>query len=331
MKKLFLVVLLITAVISAALVWKSETKKTLTPVTLAEVTHSIFYAPQYVALNEGFFKEEGLDVHLLLRPGSDQVMHSLLAEEAQIGLSGSETTIYQYEKNPKNYVQTFAGLTKRDGSFIVSRKKIAKFTLNDLKGKKIIGGREDGMPEMTLEWVLKKHGLNPRKDVKIDTSIPFADMKSEFLSGKGDFVILFEPDALDVERHGYGYVVASVGALSDETHYTSYLARKSYLENNPVIMKKFTKALAKGLLFVQENNSAVIAKSIAGQFPDLARDDLIAIIDRYKAQDVWAKTPVLSYEAFQHMQEIMQAAGHLTKYADFRTLVNTAIAGEQGG
>jgi len=330
MKKMILLIafIIIILIIVSAIMLTKDNKRNLTHIRVAEVTHSVFYAPQYVSINEGFFKEEGLDIELVLRPGADKVAVAVSSGDVQIGLSGSEQTIYQYEKNQENYIQTFAGLTKRDGSLIVSREKIENFTLNNLKDKKIIGGREGGTPEMTFEWALRKNGIDIAKDVDIDTSIPFADMKGAFTHGAGDFVILFEPDAASVEKEGSGYVVASVGILSGETPYTSYIAQKAYIDNNSEIIKKFTRAIYKGLQFVKENDAAAIAESISGEFPDISIDELIKIIDRYKSQDVWTLTPVLTEESFNHLQEIMQAAGKLNKFEDFQILVNTNIAEE---
>ena len=231
-----------------------DDNKDLTKVTVAEVAHSIFYAPQYAAISQGYFEEYGINIDLILTPGADKVTAAVLSGDADIGFSGSEACIYVYNANEKDFLKTFAQLTQKDGSFILSREKIDNFTLNDLKGKKIIGGRLGGMPEMTLEWVLRENNIDPSSDVEIDTSIQFAAMGGAFIGGEGDFVSLFEPTALEVEKQGYGYVVASLGELGGVVPYTSYSARTSYIKDNPKIIKNFTKAIQKGLDFVHNSS-----------------------------------------------------------------------------
>ena len=219
----------------------SKSKEKLKTIKVAEVAHTIFYAPQYVAIEKGFFKEQGLDVKLLLTPGADKVTAAVISKDADIGFSGSEATIYVYNGGEKDYLKTFAQATQKDGSFIVSREKIDNFTLNDLKGKTIIGGRLGGMPEMTLEWVLKQNGIDPNKDLKIDTSVAFAAMSGAFIGGNDEFVSLFEPNALQMEQQGYGYVVASLGELGGVVPYTSYSARKTIKKLSKNLLKLFKK------------------------------------------------------------------------------------------
>jgi NitT/TauT family transport system substrate-binding protein len=295
-------------------------------VKVAEVTHSVFYAPQYVALSEGFFEEEGLNIELILTPGADKVTAAVLSGDVQIGFSGPEATIYVYNSGEKDYMVTFAGLTKRDGSFLVSRTKIDDFTLDDLKGKYVIGGRKGGMPEMTFEWALKQNGIDPKADLTIDTSVAFAAMQGAFIGGTGDFVTLFEPVALQLEKQGYGYVVASIGNLGGEVPYTAYNARKSYIEENPKVIEGFTKAINKALTFVKEKSNEEIANSIYKFFPDLTLNELISVVKRYKEQDTWLKTTTLTEESFNHLQEIMISAGELNKEAPFKDLVNNALS-----
>ena len=227
---------------------KNENKRT--KVTLAEVAHTIFYAPQYVAIEKGYFKEVGIDIDLILTAGADKVTAAVLSGDVEIGFCGSEATIYVYNSDEKDYLVNFARLTKRDGSFLVSRKKYDNFKLEDLKGKSVIGGRKGGMPEMTFEWGLKQNGIDPKKDLNIDTSVAFAAMEGAFLGGNADFVTLFEPNALQVEKQGKGYIVGYVGKWGGEVPYTAYNARKSYIEKNPEIIEKFTKAIDKGLKYV---------------------------------------------------------------------------------
>ena len=301
----------------------NSNKNNLTKVKLAEVAHTIFYAPQYVALSEGYFEEEGLDIELILTSGADKVAAAVLSGDAQIGFSGSEATIYVYNGGEKDYLKTFAQLTQKDGSFLVSREKIDNFTLEDLKGKDIIGGRKGGMPEMTFEWALREHGIDPNTDVNIDTSIAFAAMSGAFIGGTGDFVTLFEPNALQIEQQGLGYVVASIGELGGVVPYTSYSARTSYIEENPDIIEKFTRAIQKGLDYVHNHTDEEVANVIADQFPDTSKNDLIGVIKRYRDIDAWPTTTNFSEESFDHLQTIMQASGELDEKVSFDKLIYT--------
>lgn len=327
LKKLILPMILVILVVGIVLfkhfnVNDNKLKK----VKVAEVTHSIFYAPQYVAHALGYFEEEGLDVEIILAAGADKVTAAVLSGDVEIGFCGSEATIYVYNNGEKDYLVTFAGLTKRDGSFIVSREKYDNFTLNNLKGKTIIGGRIGGMPEMTLEWTLKEAGLDVKSDLTIDTSIAFASMSGAFIGGTGDFVSLFEPNALQIEKQGYGYVVASLGELGGVVPYTAYNARKSYIEQNPDVIKSFTKATQKGLDYVHSHNSSEIADVIIKYFPDTSRTDLEKIIERYKNIDSWFDTTYITEDNFNHIQEIAKNAGQFDNFAPFDKLVNNDYA-----
>jgi len=323
MKKLILglIILLIVIIIAIIYVFKNNEDSNLTKVTLAEVAHTIFYAPQYVAINNGYFEEEGIDLEVVLANGADAVMSSVLSGDVDIGFSGTEATIYVYNGGEKDYVKTFAGLTKRDGTFLVSREKYDNFALEDLKGKTVIGGRKGGMPEMTFEWALRENGINPNTDLFIDTSIAFAAMQGAFIGGTGDFVTLFEPNALSVEQNGYGHVVAYIGELGGEVPYTAYNARTSYIENNKDIIEKFTKAINKGLVFVKENNAETIAKCIIDFFPDTSMNDLIKIVDRYKQGDAWKENITINEEEFKHIQDIMIASNELDSYVEYDKLI----------
>ncbi len=290
-------------------------------ITLAEVAHTIFYAPQYVALEKGFFKEEGLDVDLILTSGADKVTAAVLSGDADIGFSGSEATIYVYNGGEKDYLKTFAQLTQKDGSFLVSRKKIDNFKVEDLKGKNIIGGRAGGMPVMTLKYALKQNGIDPDKDTFVDTSVAFAAMSGAFIGGQGDFVALFEPNALDIEKQGYGYVVASLGEMGGVVPYTSYSARKSYIDENKDVIKAFEKAIQKGLDFVHNSSDKDVAKAILDQFPDTSLKDLEEVIKRYRKIDAWPKTTNFSKESFDHLQDIMIDNGDLDKKVSYSKLI----------
>ena len=295
--------------------------KKLTEVTVAEVTHSIFYAPQYVAIEKGYFEEVGIDIELVLTNGADKVTAAVLSKDADIGFCGSEGTIYVYNGGEKDYLKTFAQLTQKDGSFIVSRKKIKDFTLEDLKGKEILGGRPGGMPEMTLEYALKENGIDPKKDVNINTSIEFASMGGAFIGGEGDFVTLFEPNALELEQEGYGYVVASLGELGGIVPYTSYSARISYIEENKELIEDFTKAIQKGIDYVHNHSDEEVAKAIINQFPDTSIEDIAKVVKRYRNIDAWPKTTEFSEDSFNHLQDIMIDYGAIDENVPYAKLM----------
>ena len=320
-KNLFVYILVILLLsLSAIIIFKPKNNYNLKKIKVAEVAHSVFYTPQYVAHALGYFKDEGLDVEIILTAGADAVAASVLSGDVNIGFCGSEATIYIYNNGEKDYLVNFAGLTKKDGSFVVSRKKIDNFKLTDLKGKYIIGGRKAGMPEMTLEWILKENGIN-LKDVTIDTSIAFPAMSGSFIGGTGDFVSLFEPNALKIEEQGYGYVVASLGELGGEVPYTVYNARKSYIENNMDVITSFSNAIQKGLDFTHSHSAEEIAKIILDYFPDTSLDDLTKLVDRYKKIDSWYKTTHIDENSYNHVLEIIDAAGELKGIAPYDKLI----------
>ena len=329
MKKIILSIILsiITILIVILLVFsnKSINDTKLKKVKVAEVAHTIFYAPWYVALEKGYFKEEGLDVEVMLTPGADKVTSAVLSKDVDVGFCGSEASIYVYNSGNKDYIISFAGLTKRDGAFLVSREKIENFTLEDLKGKYIIGGRKGGMPEMTFEYTLKENGIDVN-DLTIDTSVDFASMGGTFISGLGDFVTLFEPSATKVENEGYGYVVGYVGEWGGSVPYTAFNARKNYIKQNPETIQKFTNALNKGLDFVWKNSEETIAKEIVDQFPDLTINELSKMIKRYKDNDAWMKDTFFTEESFDHLQDIMISAKELDKKVPYKDLVNTTFS-----
>ena len=315
---IFLVIVLaIFAIISV----NRENNNNLKKVTVAEVAHSVFYAPQYVAHGLGYFKDEGLDVNIVLTSGADNVMAAVLSGDAEIGFSGTEATIYVYNGGENDYVMTFAGLTQKDGSFLVSREKYENFTLDNLKGKKVIGGRVGGMPEMTFEWALKQNGIDPKEDLTIDTSVAFPAMEGAFIGENGDFVTLFEPNATSVEKHGYGYVVAYIGELGGSVPYTAYNARKSYIDANPDVIEKFTRAVDKGLKYVYSHDSKEIAKIMLDYFPDTTLADMEIIVDRYKNGEAWKKNITIDEEEWKHIQEIIDAAGELDEYVPYDKLI----------
>lgn len=325
MKKIWYGIAITIIAISVATITiiNGKEKNNLTKIKLAEVTHSIFYAPQYVAISEGYFEDEGLEIELILTPGADKVMAAVLSKDVDIGFSGSEATIYVYQNGEKDYVQTFAGLTQKDGSFLVARKKYDNFKLEELKGKYVIGGRAGGMPEMTFEWALRQNGIDPQKDLTIDTSIAFAAMQGAFIGGTGDFVTLFEPNATSVEKEGLGYVVAYIGELGGNVPYTAYNARKSYIENNPKIIKSFCNAIQKGLDYVKNNDPETIAQKIISFFPDTSRSDLTKMIERYKNGNAWKEKININEEEWNHLQDIMIASKELTEKSPYDKLIYT--------
>jgi len=295
-------------------------------ITLCEVTHSIFYAPQYVAINKGFFEEEGLKINLVNGGGADRVMTAVLSGQAEIGFSGPEACIYVYNEGKEDYSIVFAQLTKRDGSFLVGREPMPDFKWDDVRGKMIIGGRKGGVPEMTLEYVLKKNKIIPGRDVEIDTSIQFDLMGGAFLSGQGDFVTLFEPVASSFEREKAGYIVCSIGSESGEIPYTAYYAKKSYIEKNPDIIQAFTNAIYKGQQWVENHSDREVAEALQESFPDTDLELLETVVNRYKTQDTWNKTPVMKEEAFNRLQEVIKEAGELKEMAPFDKIVDNTFA-----
>lgn len=316
------VILLLIGVITALTMTFSTPKEddNLTTINLAEVSHTIFYAPQYVAIQNGYFEEEGMEINLILTPGADKVAAALLSKDADIGLSGSEATIYVYNGGEQDYLKTFAQLTQKDGSFLVSRTPIENFTLEDLRGKTVIGGRRGGMPEMTFEYVLRQNGMDPKTDLTIDTSVEFAAMGGAFIGGDDDFVTLFEPTALEVEQQGYGYVVASIGELGGVVPYTSYSARISFIEENPDLIAGFNRAVQKGLDYVHSHSDEEVAETILSFFPDTSLNDLTEVVGRYREIDAWPTTTSFTEESFNHLQDIMIDAGELEEKVPYSEL-----------
>lgn len=319
-----IICIVIIGVIAFLFIWdlnKDDKKNNLERIRVAEVAHTVFYAPQYAAISQGFFEEEGLDIELTLASGADKVTASVLSGDVDIGFSGSEACIYVYNAGEKDYLKTFAQLTQKDGTFLVSREKIENFTLDDLKGKSVIGGRKGGMPEMTFEWALRQNGIDPVDDLNIDTSVAFAAMSGAFIGGQGDFVTLFEPNALQIEQQGLGYVVASIGELGGVVPYTSYSARISYIEDNPEVIEKFTRAIQKGLDFVHNSSDQEVAEAIVDFFPDTSLNDLVGVVERYRSVEAWPTTTEFSSESFYHLQEIMKASGELEDTVKYKDLI----------
>ena len=333
MKKTIMIIILIAVIIGiiAAVVININKNSTKDEngtklVRLNEVTRSVFYAPQYVAIAQGYFKEKGIEVEITTGQGADKVMTAVLAGQSDIGFAGPEASIYVYNEGKEDHTQVFAQLTKRDGSFLVARDKTDEFDWNQLKGKTVIPGRKGGVPYMTFEYVLKQKEINPSTDVNLDDSISFDLMAGAFAGGKADYVTLFEPTASMTEAQGKGYIVASVGEAGGEIPYTAYFAKKSYINNNKDIIQGFTNAVYKGQTWVKEHTAKEIAEKIQSFFPDTDLNMLESSIQRYKDIDAWNETPVLKEEAFDKLQTVMQEAGELTTKAPYETIVNNGFA-----
>ncbi len=322
------IVIVIVAIVSITVLKHKNTNNDVKNIKVSEVTRSVFYAPQYVAINNGYFKENGIEIELTTGQGADAVMTSVLSNQVNIGFAGPEASIYVYNEGKEDYCQVFAQMTKKDGSFLVAREKNDNFKWQDLKGKTIIPGRKGGVPYMTLEYVLRKNGLDPKKDVVLDDSIKFDLMAGAFTSGTADYVTLFEPTASLTQNENKGYIVASVGEAAGEIPYTAYFAKKSYIENNKETIQKFTNAIYKGQKWVKENSSEDIAKAVQSFFPDTDITLLSKVIQNYKDIDAWNDTPVLKEESFNLLQDVMTSAGELQKKAPYDKIVNNEYANE---
>ena len=302
-------------------------KQDATVVRLNEVTHSVFYAPQYVAMSQGFFAAEGLQVELTNGGGADKVMTAVVSGQSDIGLAGPEASIYVYNQGKADHTQIIAQLTKRDGSFLVGRTE-SPFSWEDLRGKTIIGGRKGGVPEMTLEYVLRQNGLTPGVDVTVDTSVQFNMMAGAFTGGQGDYVTLFEPTATQVEKAAQGYVLVSIGQESGEIPYTAYFANVSWLRENADTAQRFVNAIAKAQKWVQEHTDREVAQAIVDQFPDTSLEELEAVTARHRQIDAWNATPVMEQQALERLETVMEQAGELSRaeWVPFDQLVNNTFA-----
>lgn len=301
---------------------ETMSKENITTINVSEVTRSVFYSPQYVAIKNGFFEENGINIELITGQGADAVMTSVLSNQVDIGFAGPEASIYVYNEGKEDYTQVFAQLTKKDGSFLVSRENTDNFNWQDLKGKTVIPGRKGGVPYMTFEYVLKENGLNPQSDLVLDDSIKFDLMAGAFAAGNADYVTLFEPTASMTELQGKGFVVASVGEESGEIPYTAYFAKKSYIEENEEIIQGFTNAIYKGEQWVKTHSAKEIAEVVQEFFPDTDLDILETAIQSYKNIDAWNDTPILKEESFNRLQDVMIEAGELTEKVPYDKIVN---------
>lgn len=327
MKKLTAMILVLSLVIFQLCgCGKSASEEELVSVTLNEVAHSIFYAPQYVAIENGYFKEEGLDIKLVNGAGADNVMTAVLSGEADIGFMGSEASIYVYNEGAGEKIVNFAQLTQRAGNFLVAREEDKEFTWDKLKGKTVLAGRKGGMPQMVFEYILKKNKIDPQKDLKMVQNIDFGLTAEAFASGQGDYSVEFEPFAASLEKEKKGVVVASLGVDSGMVPYTAYSAKESYIEKNGDIIQKFTNALQKGMDYVQKHTLEEIANVIKPQFAETDLDVLTTIVERYYEQYTWKDNLVFEKESFELLQDILESSGELTERVPYEELVNTEFA-----
>ena len=331
LKKRILPLLLAVALAALSLAGcgKKDAPKQLTKVTLNEVAHSIFYAPMYAAIENGYFAEEGIELELVTGFGADKVMAAVLSGDADIGFMGPETTVYTYNEGTSDAVVNFAQLTQRAGNFIVAREKNEDFQLSDLKGMDVLGGRAGGMPEMVFEYVLKQNGIDP-SEVNIDQSIDFGSTAAAFSGGKGDYTVEFEPSATALEQAGDGFVVSSVGVASGYVPYTAFSAKQSFLDTHKDLVQSFTNALQKGMDYVASHTASEIAKVIQPQFSETELDTLTTIVERYHGQDTWKKDLVFTEESFLLLLDILEDAGVITDRPAYSTLVTDEYAGKAG-
>lgn len=320
------IVLIVIIGIIIAITSSNPESSDLQIINVSEVTRSVFYSPQYVAIQKGFFEKYGMKIELTTGQGADAVMTSVLSNQVDIGFAGPEASIYVYNEGKEDHTEVFAQLTKRDGSFLVSKTKTDNFNWNDVRGKTVIPGRKGGVPYMTLEYVLKQNGINPQTDLILDDSIKFDLMAGAFSSGEAEYVTLFEPTASMTEMQGKGYVVASVGEASGEIPYTAYFAKKSYIEKNPETIQGFTNAIYEGQQWVKKHSAKEIAEVVQEFFPDTDLEMLETAIQSYKNIDAWNETPVLTKESFEKLEDVMIEAGELLNKVPYEKLVNNSFA-----
>ncbi len=331
MKKIIIGIICVVLIITGIVVYivksnKGEEVAQTKKIQLNEVTRSVFYAPQYLAIANGYFSDENMEIEITTGQGADKVMTAILAGQSDIGLCGPEAAIYVYNEGKEDYVEVFAQLTKRDGSFLVSKNPTDNFSWKDLIGKTVIPGRKGGVPYMTFEYVLKQNGINPQTDLVLDDSIKFDLMAGAFTGGTAEYVTLFEPTASMTEAAGKGYVVASVGKEAGEIPYTAYCAKRSYIQNNKETVEGFTRAIYRGQKWVKEHTAQEIAEKIKEFFPSTTVEALAESVQSYKDIDAWNETPYLKKEALDKLQEVMKEAGELEKEAPYEKIVNNSFA-----
>ncbi len=295
-------------------------------IELNEVTHSVFYAPLYLAIENGYFTEEGLDVKLTNGGGADNSMTAVLSGTAHIGLMGPETVIYVNAQNKADAPKVFGQLTKKDGSFLVSRVAEPNFKWENLKGKEILAGRKGGVPAMTFEYVLNQENMQDGVDFTLNYDVQFNLMTSAFLGGTADYCTVFEPTASEYQEQGKWHIVASVGEKSGEIPYTSFIALESYITKNADVLEKFLKAIKKAHEFIATHTELEVAQAIVKQFPSTTIKSLETSVKSYKNIDAWQTNLQATEESFTRLQDVMDNAGELPKRAKFNDLVDNSIA-----
>ena len=318
---LTIILLFAIIIITVLKLTQKEENNNLTTIKIAEVTHSVFYAPLYVAIENGYFEDEGIEIDLILTSGADKVSAAVLSDTVDVGFAGTESSIYIYAGGEEDYLVTFAGLTKRDGQFILARDCSDEFKLSDLYGKEILVGRAGGMPAVNFLNAMKNANIDVNK-INVNYSIDFASLSGSFIGGIGDYVNLFEPTATTVVNVSNACIVDSIGRLSGEVPYTAFYARKSFLENNEELLSGFTRAIAKGLEYTLTHESSEVAKVILPQFPDSALNDIITIIDNYKKYDSWLSTPYITESSFNNLQDMLIDNNLLDNYVPYSNLIH---------
>lgn len=328
MKKIVIPILIIIAIITTIIIATitSTNDNDLPTIKVSEVTRSIFYAPQYIAIENGYFEEEGFRLDLITNSGADTVMTAVLANQVDIGFAGPESAIYVYNEGMDDYPIVFAGLTKKDGSFLVSKDYYEDFTWDDLLDKTVIPGRKGGVPYMTFDYVLKTNGINSSTDLIFDDSISFDLMAGAFAAGTGDFVTLFEPTASLTQIQKQGYIVTSIGEAAGELPYTTYFAKQSYIAENEDIIQGFTNAIYKAQQWLENNTAIEAANIIQGYFPDTDIDLIATVIENYKEIEAYSLNPVITEDSFDRLQDIMISAGELDKKIPFDSIITNSYA-----
>ncbi|SHG48969.1 ABC transporter substrate-binding protein [Ornithinibacillus halophilus] len=327
MRKASFLVLFSSLLIVLLAACSSDSDET-TSINIGEVTRSVFYTPQYVALEKGFFEDEGLDVELQTTWGGDTTMTALLSDGIDVALVGAETSIYVYAQDSNDYAVNFAQLTQTDGTFLVSKENVENFEWEDLKDSNFLGQRKGGMPQMVGEFVLKQHGIDPHNDLNLSQNIDFANIPSAFATGDYEYVQLFEPTASVFEKEGNGHVIASFGEESGHVPYTVFMAKQSYFEDNPENVKAFTRAIYQAQQWVEDADPEEIAEVVQPYFDDVELDILTSSIERYKNQGSFATDPILDEEEWNNLKNIMDEAGELPEDVPYEDVVNTDIAEE---
>ena len=298
---------------------------------LHEVTRSVFYAPQYIALSLGFFEEEGLNVEITTSGGSEKAMTALLSGDADLCLAGPETGVYVMNEGKEDHPVIVGQLTKRDGSFLIAREPAEHFSWSDLVGKTVIGGRAGGMPIMTLRWVMAQNGLNDGENCTIIDSIQFNLMAGAFEGGEGDYVTLFEPTATEFQKAGKGYIVANIGLESGEVPYTCYFASQKMIADHPERIEAFLRAIYKAQQWIETADDEEAAKAMQPYFPDASLDSLMAVVKSYRETDSWKKDPVMQEADYERLLAVIDFNGELTGRPDFNALVNNTFANKVSG